>query len=69
MLEELLAVVGGHDDERAAVQAAGLQVVQDAADLVVGVADLAVVEGQQVLEVRGRDRGRGPASRSPATVR
>src|SRR5207245_6287329 len=62
MLEELLAVVGGHEDERPAVEAPRAHVVEDAAQLVVHVPDLAVVERDEMGQV-----GRGDAL--PVAVR
>ena len=44
MLEELLAVVGGDDDDRALEVPAAFELVEEAAQLVVDLADLGVVE-------------------------
>src|SRR2546429_439817 len=52
VLLELLAVVGGEHDERAVVEATRPQVVEEDAELLVEVGDLAVVK----LAVEPRDR-------------
>ena len=57
VLEELLAVVGGDDDEGVLEEPALAQRAEDLAEDLVGEADLAVVERDQVLAVARLHRG------------
>jgi hypothetical protein len=53
VLEELFAVVGGEQDDRVLEVSAALEFVEEAAQLVVDLADLGVVEIREVLRVGG----------------
>ena len=57
VLHELLAVIGGHDDDRVVVQAERREPVQQLAEMLVEIADLAFVE---LVHLR-RERGIGVA--------
>ena len=57
VLEELLAVVGGDDDERGVLEAAALERREERAEMVVELAQRGVVEIAEVIDVGGA-RGR-----------
>ena len=55
-LEELLAVVGGHDHDRLLPEALGLERPAQRADLLVGEGEVPVVEPHEVLALRLAER-------------
>ena len=56
VLEQLLAVVRGHDHDRALEQALGLERAAQRAHLLVGEGEVAVVEPDEVLALRLAER-------------
>jgi hypothetical protein len=67
VLEELLAVVGGEHDDRVLEVSAPFEFLEEAAQFVVDLSDLGVVEVREVLRVGGPESSR--PERAPSVVR
>jgi hypothetical protein len=64
VLHELLAVIGGDDDRRLCVQTEAAQLLEEARQYLVGVANASVVEGLEVVDLPRLDRDQPAVDRA-----